>query len=73
MSLQMGAVNLHFIDEGVFHINSSQMAACYNGACKPEVMSRKMSLCGWTLLPEFPEVLIVPDLMQDMRQAHQLA
>lgn len=60
-------MNLHFINEGVFHINTSQMADAYNASCSPDVMNRKMSLCGWTLLPQFPEVLIVPDLLQDVR------
>lgn len=67
IALQVVCVNLHFIDEGVFHINTSQMSNAYNASCTPDVMNRKLSLCGWTLLPEFPEVLIVPDLMQDMR------
>lgn len=30
---------------------------------------RKASFCAWTLLPEHPEILVVPDALEDIRQA----
>ncbi len=54
--------------------------ACFKADYSPEEFPRKLSLCTWTLLPEFPEVLIVPDALQDIRSyphcllfAHPLA
>ena len=32
-------------------------------------VEKKDRLCAWTLLPEYPEVLVVPDSLQDMRHA----
>lgn len=29
---------------------------------------RRASFCAWTLLPEHPEVLVVPDALEDIRQ-----
>lgn len=30
-------------------------------------MDKRDSFCAWTLLPEYPEVLVVPDALLDMR------
>lgn len=54
-------------------MNTSQPMACFKADYTPEDIPRKFSLCTWTLLPEFPEVLIVPDALQDIRsQPHCL-
>lgn len=64
---QVACCNIHFIDEGSFRINTSQTVACFKEDFSPADLPRKLSLCCWTLLPEFPEVLIVPDALQDIR------
>ena len=28
---------------------------------------RRASFCAWTLLPEHPEILVVPDALEDIR------
>ena len=33
-------------------------------------MRRNLSFCAWTLLPEFPEALVVQDTTQDARFSH---
>ncbi|DBA81747.1 hypothetical protein WJX77_001163 [Trebouxia sp. C0004] len=65
--LQVSCCNIHFINEGIFQVNTSQAMACFKADFTPEDLPRKLSLCTWTLLPEFPEVLIVPDALQDIR------
>jgi len=65
--LQVSCCNIHFINEGIFQVNTSQVMACFKADYTPEDIPRKLSLCTWTLLPEFPEVLIVPDALQDIR------
>jgi len=30
---------------------------------------RKVSFCTWTLLPEHPEILVVPNALEDIRRA----
>ena len=66
----MSCCNIHFINEGVFQINTSQcgLTGFKQDYC-PETLDRKLSLCAWTLLPESPEVLVVPDALQDVRLA----
>ena len=73
-SLQVPCCNIHFINEGVFQINTSQcgLTGFKQDYC-PETLDRKLSLCAWTLLPESPEVLIVPDALQDVRSALTLS
>ena len=65
--VQVSCCNIHFINEGIFQVNTSQPMACFKADYSPEDIPRKLSLCTWTLLPEFPEVLIVPDALQDIR------
>ena len=65
--MQVACCNIHFIDEGVFRMNTSQTVACFKEDFSPVDLPRKLSLCTWTLLPEFPEVLVVPDALQDIR------
>ncbi|KAL3152207.1 hypothetical protein ABBQ32_001294 [Trebouxia sp. C0010 RCD-2024] len=65
--LQVPCCNIHFINEGVFQINTSQGLTAFKQDFCPETLDRKLSLCAWTLLPESPEVLVVPDALQDVR------
>ena len=67
--MQVACCNIHFIDEGVFRMNTSQTVACFKEDFSPVDLPRKLSLCTWTLLPEFPEVLVVPDALQDIRSS----
>ncbi len=67
--MQASCCNIHFIDEGMFQVNTSQCQTCFKEDFTPEDMPRKLSLCTWTLVPDFPEVLIVPDALQDIRSA----
>ena len=71
--VQVPCCNVHFINDNVFQINTSQGMTGFKQDCCPEALPRKLSLCTWTLLPEFPEVLIVPDTLQDIRSDPDLA
>lgn len=73
MALQVSCCNIHFITEGVFEINTSQcgLKGFKQDYCR-ETLDRKLSICAWTLLPESPEVLIVPDALQDVRSARAI-
>ena len=65
--VQVYCCNIHFIGGEGYQINTSQTVACFKPDHTPEDMPRKLSICTWTLVPEFPEVLIVPDALQDIR------